>query len=231
MGKRLAHCALVMGTAISAGPAWGQGSSSPAPGEATPTPPPTASQVAPCCRLAAGTPVEVELTQMVSSRVAVEGDRFTFRLVQDIQVDGRTVVAAGAQGDGEVIDVAAGGIAGRPGKLVLVARGLDAGALRIPLRGFHLGSSGRDSSKVAIGLSATPYVGILALAVPGGNVEYPAGVHVLAKVAADTVIPPLGPPAAAGPPDASPSRPASIPPPVTPAAASPPATEQQGGTP
>ena len=155
----------------------------------TPPPPPvsisTETEVGSCCRLAAGTPVEVELTEAVSSKTAVEGGRFGLRLAQDLQVDGHPVLPAGAPGYGEVIDAAAGGIAGRPGKLVLVARSLDAGSVHVPLRGFHLGGSGRDSSKVAIGLSATPYVGILALAIPGGNVEYPAGMRVTAKVAAD----------------------------------------------
>jgi hypothetical protein len=136
----------------------------------------------------------VELTEAVSSKTAVEGGRFGIRLAQDLQVDGHPVLLAGAVGYGEVIDAAAGGIAGRPGKLVLVARSLDAGPVHVPLRGFHLGASGRDSSKLAIGLTATPYVGVLALAIPGGNVAYPAGTRVTAKVAADVPISPLGAP-------------------------------------
>jgi hypothetical protein len=164
---------------------------------AEPPPPVPATakpEVGSCCRLAAGTAVEVELTETVSSKTAAEGSRFGIRLARDLQVDGQTVLLAGAVGYGEVIDAAAGGIAGRPGKLVLVARSLDAGAVHVPLRGFHLGASGRDSSKLAIGLTATPYVGILALAIPGGNVEYAAGTRVNAKVAADVSISPLGAP-------------------------------------
>jgi len=149
-----------------------------------------------CCLIAAGTPIEIELTESVSSKVVKSGDRFGIKLATDLQFDGATILAAGAQGYGEVVDVAPGGLAGRPGKLILAARALTSGAVTLPLRSFKLAASGRDNSKIATTLMATPYAGVLALGIQGGNVDYPQGTRAIAKVAADTLIAsPVPPPA------------------------------------
>ena len=141
--------------------------------------------------IASGTPVEVEITGAVSSKTATSGDHFQIRLAHDLVVDGVTLAPAGAAGRGEVIDAAAGGIAGRPGKLVLAARYVDFGAVHLPLRGFHVAGTGHDSSKAVANAAVVPYVGILAIAVQGGNIDYPTGTRAMAKVAADTVVQPI----------------------------------------
>ena len=142
-----------------------------------------------CCVVPVGMPVEIELTQLVTSRTAREGDRFAIKLAQDLVVDGTIVAHAGATGMGEVVDAAPGSIGGRPGKLVLAARWVDGGAVRLPLRSFHLAGSGNDSSRsTLLAMTFTPYVGILALGIQGGNIDYPAGTRAMAKVAADTPI-------------------------------------------
>lgn len=143
-----------------------------------------------CCLIPSGTPVEVEITKAVSSKTAASGERFPIRLTHDLVVDGVTLAPAGAAGMGEVIDVAPGGIAGRPGKLVLAARFVDLGAVHLPLRGFHLAGSGHDSSKAVANASVLPYVGILAVAIQGGNIDYAIGTRAMAKVAADTTFHP-----------------------------------------
>lgn len=164
---------------------------------------PQPASPAPCCVVAAGTLVEIELTQLLSSKAVTPGDRFGMRLVGDLDVSGVILMPAGTRGVGEVVDSAPAGLAGRPGKLILAARALDLGPIHLPLRSFRLSGTGRDNSKAVGLLSATPYIGILAMGMHGGNIDYPAGTHAVAKVAADTFIAspalPLAPPISAAP--------------------------------
>ncbi len=139
--------------------------------------------------LAAATRVTIELAEEVSTTKKKRGDTFAIRLAEPIIVEGRTLVPAGALGGGEVVDAASGGIAGRPGKLILAARFLTVDGVRVPLRGFTLAGGGRDNGAAALALRVVPYVGIIALAIPGGNVVYPAGVQALAKIANDVDLP------------------------------------------
>ena len=159
----------------------------------------------PCSLVPAGTPVEVELTELVTSRRATSGDKYKLKLAADLTIDGRLVMAAGVAGRGEVIDAAPAGLAGRPGKLVLAARSLDAGAVHLPLHSFRLSGSGRDDSKATMVMMNTPYVGILAIFVHGGNIDYPPGTRAIAKVAADTFIAAPDSPPASSPPAAYPA--------------------------
>jgi hypothetical protein len=156
--------------------------------------------------IASGTPVEIEITGAVSSKTATSGDHFPIRLARDLVVDGVLLAPAGSAGMGEVVDAAAGGIAGRPGKLVLAARYIDLGSVHLPLRGFHLSGAGHDSSKAVAIASAVPYAGILAIAVRGGNIDYPAGTRAMAKVNADTVIQALNAALPTAAPSADPAR-------------------------
>ncbi len=180
---------------------------------APPSPADSPAAAAACCLIPSGTLVEIELTRLVSSRLDREGEHFPLRLAADLQVDGVVVVAAGATGQGEVIDAAAGGIAGRPGKLVLAARSLDIGAVRLPLRSFRLAGAGRDDSKAIMAvMMASTAVGILAMGVQGGNIDFPAGTRAIAKVAADTFIAtaaPVATPTPSAPPPAVAAPPAS----------------------
>jgi hypothetical protein len=174
------------------------------PGETT-APAPSA----PCCTIPAGTPVEIELTQLVSSKTAKPGDHFTLKLASDFLFNGVIVMTADASGLGEVVDAAPAGLAGRPGKLILAARSVALGEARLPLHSFKLAASGRDDSKTAIALTLVPYAGILAIGIHGGNIDYPAGTHALAKVASDTFIAaaptPAPTPASAAAPTSTPS--------------------------
>jgi hypothetical protein len=72
-----------------------------------------AAQPSPVARQAptipAGTPVHVRLDESVSTRVNRAGDGFTATLSAPIEVDGRTLVAAGTQFKGHVTAAAASG--------------------------------------------------------------------------------------------------------------------------
>ena len=171
---------------------------SPAPMVAAPPAGAGGPSAGPCCVVAAGTLVTIELTEPVSSESKKRGDSFGIKLTAPLIIDGRTVIEAGAEGVGEVVDAAAAGIAGRPAKLVLAARSIDDRGARIPLRAFRLASTGKDRVNGAI--VADVLVGVVGLiAVTGGKVVYPAGTRAMAKIAADITVAPLPNPEALAP--------------------------------
>lgn len=149
--------------------------------------PPVAAS-APCCMVATGTLVVVELVDPLSSKSAKPEDKFNLRLAEPLVVNGVTLAPAGASGGGEVIDAAPPGLGGRPGKLVLAARYFVTGGVRVPLRAFKLAGGGKNYSTAS--LVTSELVGPFGLAVTGGNVDYPAGTRATAKIAADTILPP-----------------------------------------
>lgn len=70
-------------------------------------------------KLPGGTPISVHLSADVSSSNAHEGDTFAFSVVDDVRVRGWLVIAAGAQGIGEIVAVENAGGNGHSGKLNL----------------------------------------------------------------------------------------------------------------
>jgi hypothetical protein len=174
---------------------------SPAQTPATPAPPPPSAAAAPSAALLApaGADVLVELSETVGTKGRKPGDHFTLRLAEPLIVGDRVVIPAGATGVGEIIDVARPGMAGRPAKLILAARYIETGGTRVTLHAFQLGGMGVSRKDAAAALSFAPYVGVFALAVTGGDLEYPAGARARAKILADVVLPPPAATVAADP--------------------------------
>lgn len=169
-------------------PAWSQDADSPATPQSPPGPV-ASSPAAPLSRPAArltlpkNTPVTLELTDKVGSKASLVGDRFGLRLRDPIIVDGQVVVPAGVTGVGEVIHVSKAGFGGRPGEILVAARYLEWGSIRLPLRSMRIGVSGEDRTgeAVAAGMVLLP----LAFVIPGGDIEVPAGTPAAARLAAD----------------------------------------------
>lgn len=69
--------------------------------------------------LTGGTPIAINLNVELSSSTAHEGDVFGFHVASDVRSNGWLVIAAGAQGVGEVVRVEHAGGSGHPGKLEL----------------------------------------------------------------------------------------------------------------
>ena len=156
------------------------------------TPPATASTpVVPATPsahvLPAGTVIELALMKDVGSKISKRGDRFGIRLVEDLKLDDAVLLPAGTEGEGEVIHAAPGKMGGGPGELLLAARFLDRDGVRVPLKAFKMGRSGKNNvdNAVIVGMIAGPF----ALFVQGGEVIVPAGTIANAKLAADLPAP------------------------------------------
>jgi hypothetical protein len=148
-----------------------------------------------CCRVPAGTPVKVELVDQVSSAVQKTGDTFALRLAAPLVVDGKVVLRAGTPGVGEIIESRGPGIGGKPAKMVLAARYLEAGHTRVPLNALQLAGPGRDNSRAAsaLGFSGMAFapLGIVGIVLPGGEVVFRPGAVATAKVSAPVTLRPL----------------------------------------
>lgn len=137
--------------------------------------------------LPAGTVIELAVTKQVGSKISKRGDRFGIRLAEDLKLDGAVVLAAGTEGEGEVVHAAPGKMGGGPGELLLAARFLDNNGVRVPLKALKMGSAGKNNvdNAVLVGMIAGPF----ALFVQGGEVVIPAGTIANAKLAADLPAP------------------------------------------
>jgi hypothetical protein len=140
-------------------------------------------------RVPAGTPVEVELVESLSSKTSKLGDHFAIRVAQPIAIEGAPVLAAGATGQGEVIDVAQAGLVGGRGKLIISARSLDLNGRPVQVRGMTLMVAGKGRVGLAHGVSFIPYVGLASIFIKGGEIEIPAGTHAIVHVAQDVELP------------------------------------------
>ena len=146
----------------------------------------------------ARTPLAIDIVDAVSSRASRTGDHFNFRLAEPLVIEGRVIVPAGTPGVGEVVHAARAGGMGRAGELIVAARYLQHGEIRITLRSMRVGSpQGRDNSGVvnAINLAsaaALPGLALVGFAIAGGEVNLPAGTRASAQTATELVLAPAG---------------------------------------
>jgi len=149
-----------------------------------------------CCRVAAGTPVQVALVDQVGSAAQKRGDTFTLRLAAPLIVDGEVVLRAGAPGVGEVIEAMRPSIGGKPAEMVLAADYLTTRHGRVTLDGLQLARPGHDNSTASqvLGISGLAFapLGIVGIVVPGGDVVFKPGTVATAKVATAVTLPRLG---------------------------------------
>jgi hypothetical protein len=154
-----------------------------------------------CMALCAGSAVELEIVEPISSKRHKKGDRFALRLVTALTVGSDVHVPAGTIGTGEVIHASPSRAGGKPGELLLAARQLETSdGRRIGLRAMKLSARGKDTSTAAI--TTAMLIGPVAMFVHGSEIEIPAGTRAMAKLAQDVALTAPQPAAAASPDDA-----------------------------
>lgn len=136
-----------------------------------------------CCHVPANTVVDLEILDLLNSSRHKRGDKFRLRVVTPVMVQGRTLIAAGTLGVGEIVHAAPARGGGAPGELLIAARSLDFAGHPAPLRGLKLGLAGGDNSGMALGVSFA--AGPFAMFIRGHEVEIPAGTRVNARLAQD----------------------------------------------
>ncbi|MDQ4087352.1 MAG: hypothetical protein M3177_04985, partial [Pseudomonadota bacterium] len=150
-----------------------------------------------CCTVPARTPLDIEIADAVGSRRSTNGQTFAIVLAEDLVVDGRVVVRAGARGVGEVVHAARAGMGGRAGELILAARYLEVDGQRIPLRTMRYGrSQGADSSSAVnvgnmVAAATVPGLAVVGLFIRGGEIDIPAGTRANAQTATQVHLRPI----------------------------------------
>jgi len=139
------------------------------PGEGPPPGP--APQVVPLF-VPAKTPLAVHLTAPVSSNGSRSGSTFTFVTVDPVVVDGKTVVAAGAQGTGTLILAGHAGWSGHEGDLTLrfdSVQTVDGQVLQLNDQRVEI--NGRNRKVMAFLAGFVPYAGMAAGFIRGSEVS------------------------------------------------------------
>lgn len=137
-------------------------------------------------RIPAGSEIQMEFVQELSSTASRQGQLFELRLAEPIIVDGQVIVRAGAIGGGEVIDAQPGGTHGVPGVLVVSGRFVEVNGARVRIRGMQILGGGVDQ-----GMNAA--VGFLTYGTQerrrGGEIRIVAGTRASANIAIDLDVP------------------------------------------
>lgn len=140
-------------------------------------------------KIPAGTTVQLEFVEMMSSATSKTGQTFALRLREPIMIDGHPVVPAGTMGGGEVIDASRSGMGGRSGKLILSGRFIEFQGQRVRIRGLQSLLAGTDRSRTVVNATIlVPQVGFLVGFIQGGDIVVPIGTAATAQLATDLIV-------------------------------------------
>lgn len=123
--------------------------------------------------LKAGTMIPMELMRTVSGQSVHAGQMIPFRVMNDVVVDGKTVIEAGAIAQGQVVRVEKAQLMGLPGELEIVVRSVTAiDGTSVPLAGDNLSAEGNNRVAAAIVVTILCLFGFC---IKGGKAELPSG--------------------------------------------------------
>jgi len=131
----------------------------------------TGPVIADTVKLASETPVQLSLFHTINAKTARTGKRVTFRLLNDINVNGKIVISAGTKAFGEVVDIGRPGLFGKPGTLSIDVKSIKAvDGSDIPLTGSIFGTG---KSRLVLAIILTLWV--FGFLIPGGNASIQKG--------------------------------------------------------
>lgn len=133
------------------------------------------------------TPVYIQLSDPLSSKISKSGDSFAYTVAKPVVVDGAEVIPVGTPGSGQVIHAKKAGGSGSSGELVLSAGELHFGGKVIRLRSLNMDAAGRDRMGTAMAVGIVGGVaGLAGMLIKGKNFEYAAGFVGEAMIADNT---------------------------------------------
>jgi hypothetical protein len=133
-----------------------------------------------------GTPVKLKLLHTLNSKTAVPDDPLNFAVAEDVVVDGRILVKAGAPAIGRVRHVKPARTLGRGAELGMDIQYLRVGRTRVPLRGSPARKGkNKTGDTVALGV----IFGLGGLVKHGSEIEVKEGSFFTAYVDQDTIVP------------------------------------------
>lgn len=148
-----------------------------------------------------GTRVAVIIESTLTSDQSLPGSRFPIRLADPVVIEGRPVLMAGAIGEGEVVHAAKARWGGKPGELIVNARFLQCGDVRVPLGKMRFSEQGENKVGQAIGASMVFMPAVFFIS--GGNISVPPGTRADARIIGDVALKAIAGSRCAAPPEAS----------------------------
>lgn len=137
--------------------------------------------------LKAGTPVELELVDMIDTKTIAPGQTIDFRVKYDIKVDDKVVIAAGSIAKGQVIRSKKAKAIGSPGEVQIEIKTVSAvDGTRISLSGGNIYRVGEDQQTLSLVLGI--FLCILCLLIKGKEVQIMPGTSFDVTVATSTEI-------------------------------------------
>jgi hypothetical protein len=135
--------------------------------------------------LRAGTAIQLETVNRISSETVRVGQTVDFRVRQDVKVDGKTAIAAGTIARGQVVRAQKARGIGREGFVEIQLRSVEAvDGTEVFLSGGNVYAEGDDKQVLSIVLGV--FLCILFLLIKGENADIPAGYQVSPSVASNT---------------------------------------------
>lgn len=136
--------------------------------------------------LKSGTVIPLELMTSLSGNEVRNGQIIDFRVVGDIKVNGKTVVAAGSVAQGQVTKAKKNGLFGTAGELSITVKSVrTVDGSMIYLSNSNLNDEGSDKLVVSIVVTLFCLFGFL---IKGGKAEIPAGTQCQAIVMSDVEV-------------------------------------------
>jgi hypothetical protein len=144
------------------------------------------SAAPPSVLLPEGTAVKLKLLHSLNSKTVVADDPLNFSLAEDVLVDGKIAVKAGAVAIGRVREAKSARTLGRGAELALDMQYLRVGQLRVPLRGSQ---TRKGKAKTADTIALVVAFGLSGLFKHGSEIEVKEGSILTAYVDEDTPLP------------------------------------------
>lgn len=133
-----------------------------------------------------GTEVRIKFDEKLSSETSAEGDMFSIQVDDDVDIDGKVVIPAGARGRGEVTTAKKKGFMGKGGELNIRLNYIKVGDKKVRLRA-QKGKAGGD--KLGTSVALTVLFGPLGLLKRGADVTITQGQVMTAYVDDDVDVP------------------------------------------
>ena len=139
-----------------------------------------------------GTEFPMRIEEALSSKSAMQGDRFTISLTDDVKLPDGTVLKAGYRGVGEVVDAHPSGMLGKSGHINVRLTYLKVGEQQIRLRASKSTQAKGNTTNQIVGVVL---IGVFAAVIKGHNTEIASGTAVTAYADDDTTLnTPIEPP-------------------------------------
>ena len=110
----------------------------------------TGPVIADTVKITSGTPIQLSLFHTINGKTSRIGKRVTFRLMNDVNINGNKVISAGTNAFGEIVNIDKPGLFGKPGTVSIDVKSIKAvDGTEVQLSGA-IGAMGKSKAALSI---------------------------------------------------------------------------------